>query len=168
MQQTRLLLPFHHGLHMDALEQAVRLAKGCDATLVLLALIQLRDGHRVKAPRLDLVQQARDFFAASKHKAAIYDVPVESMEVYTHDVQQAIETVADVMRCDGVVLFLAGENGVLLSERAISGLVASAARKLYIMRLPTHASKRIFGFLKIRSINGEKCSKIAQGAQNPA
>lgn len=166
MKPARLLLPFHHGVNMNALEQAIRLAKGCDATLVLLALIEVREGHRVKAPRLDLVQQARDFFAASKHKAAAYDVPVECVEVYTHDMQQAIETVADVTHCEGVVLFLAGEDGVLLEARAIYGLVASAALKLYIMRLPAPTPNRVFRFLKIRSINGEKYSRIAQGAQN--
>jgi hypothetical protein len=150
MKPTRLLLPFHHGMNMSALEQAVRLAKGCDATLVLLALIQVREGRRIKAPRLDLVQQARDFFAASRHKAAAHGVPVEVVEVYTHDIPQAIESIAREMQCDGVVLFLAGNEGVLLSATQIVRLIERAACKAYVMRMPVPVTKTFARLLLAR------------------
>ncbi len=150
MISKRLLLPFQHGMSMSAVEQAVRLAKGSDATLVLLATIQAQEGCEAKAPRLDLVQQARDFFGAATYKASVYGVELECVEVYTLHVKQAIEKVACEMKCDGIVLFLEGRDGVLLSASVIHELFEAATLKLYVMHLPAPMSKTAFRLLRER------------------
>ena len=120
---------------MGAIEQAVRLAKGHDAVLVPLSLIQVQ--HERKGVRLDFVQQSKDFLEATKHKATTYDVPIERFEVFTQDVKQTINLLACEMECDGIVLFLGGKQGILLPASVIKRLLETANCKLYIMRLPS-------------------------------
>ena len=97
MRTIRLLLPFTHGVDMCALDHAMRLAKGCNAILVPLALIYVPEDGRTKGARLEHIQQTKDFLEAVKHKAARYDVPIERLEVFTSDVAQSIRVVAGEM-----------------------------------------------------------------------
>lgn len=132
----RLLLPFQHGLNVDAIEQAIRLAKGHNATLVPLSLIPMSEKSYRKGARLDLVQQSKDFLETVKHKARAYGVPLESIEVYTHHPVASIHTLVTEMRCDGIALFLGYKSALFLPQDAIGRLVEEATCKLYIMRLP--------------------------------
>ena len=143
METTRLLLPFQHGVDRAAIEQAVRLAKGCSATLVALSLLSVRGGRKLKAPRLDFVQQSNDFLETTRHLAKAWDVPLEAFEVLTHDTGQAIQTVAREMQCDGIVLFLEGSEGVLLPSESIESLVNAASFKLFVMRSQRHERRRV-------------------------
>src|SRR6266571_6636731 len=95
MKTKRFLLPFQHGVDIGAIEQAVRLAKGHDAVLVPLSLIQVQ--KECKGVRLDIVQQSKDFLAATKHKANMYSVPVECFEIFTQDMKQTINMLAGEM-----------------------------------------------------------------------
>ena len=132
----RLLLPFQHGLNIEAIEQAIRLARGHNATLVPLSLIPMSEKSYRKGARLDLVQQSKDFLEAVKHKARAYAVPLESVEVYTHHPVQSIHALVAEMRCDGIALFLGYNSALLLPQEVIGRLVEETTCKLYIMRLP--------------------------------
>lgn len=140
---TRLLLPFQHGVDRPAIEQAMRLAKGFGATLVSLSILSVQGGRKPKAPRLDFIQQSNDFLETTKHLARAWDVPVESFEAITHDARQAIETIAGEMQCDGIVLFVGRNGGVLLASDTIDYLVKSARHKLYVMRLQTQERRPV-------------------------
>lgn len=148
METTRLLLPFQHGVERAAIEQGVRLAKGCGATLLALSLLPVQGGRKLKAPRLDFVQQSNDFLETTRHLAKVWDVPLEAFEVLTHDVRQAIETMAGEMRCDGIMLFLEGGKGVLLPAETIEYLVEAASFKLFVMRSQRHERKRVMQALR--------------------
>ena len=135
MKQSRFLLPFVHGVDMRAIEQAILLAKGHEAVLVPLVLIYVPEENRAKGARLEHIQQSRDFLEAIKFKAARYDVPIERLEVFTSDIVQSINLVATEMACEGILLFLGRNNGILLHYDQIKHLVEMPTCKLYIMHL---------------------------------
>lgn len=140
MKTLRFLLPFVHGIDMYAIEQAILLAKGHEATLVPLVLIYVPEERRAKGARLEQIQQSKDFLEAVKFKAARYAVPLERIEVFTSDVVQSINLVASEMECEGILLFLGRNNGILLQYNEIKHLVEMPVCKLYIMHL--HAEER--------------------------
>ena len=142
METTRLLLPFQHGVDGAAIEQAVRLAKGCGATLVALSILSVQ-GRGLKAPGLDFVQQSNDFLEATKHLAKVRGVALESIEVLSHDSRKAIETVASEMQCDGIVLFLERSGGVLLPADTIQFLMEEASCKLFVLHMQTRKRRTL-------------------------
>ena len=99
---TRLLLPFTHGVNMYAIEQAILLAKSLEATLIPLSVIHVPQEGRSRGARLEHIQQSKDFLEAVKYKAARYGVPVERFEVFTADIVQSINIVAN----EGYLFFL--------------------------------------------------------------
>jgi len=137
MKRIYLLLPFTHGVDMCAIEQALLLAKGRQATLVPLALIHVPEQRRAKGARLEHVQQSKDFLEAVKHKAARYAVPIERFEVFTADVVQSINTIAGDLECEGILLFVGRKDGILLQASEIKRLMETTACRLYILRLGT-------------------------------
>src|SRR5215831_8293416 len=90
MKTLRFLLPFVHGVDLYAIEQAILLAKGHEATLVPLALIYVPEEHHARGARLEQIQQSKDFLESVKFKAARYAVPLERMEVFTSNIVQSI------------------------------------------------------------------------------
>lgn len=135
MNRTRFLLPFTHGVDMFAIEQAVLLAKGHEATLIPLALLSVPEERQAKGTRLELVQQSKDFLEATKYKAARYAVPFERFEVFTSDVVQSINIVASEMKCEGILLFVGHRGGILLDFNEIKRLVELPICKLYVLHL---------------------------------
>ncbi|GAC1299329.1 MAG: hypothetical protein NVSMB27_39350 [Ktedonobacteraceae bacterium] len=152
MKATRLLLPFTHGVEMAVLEYAVLLAQSHNVTLVALALIHLPATRRHGEARLEHIQQAKDFLEAMRHKAAKHAVPLERYEVFTGDVVQSIYILAQQMKCDGLVLFARGEDGILLSTHEVEHLVKQGACPLYLIRLPSK-NKRVLQTLLERLSN---------------
>ncbi len=148
----RLLLPFQHGMDMIALEQAVRLAKGCCATLLPLSLIPMSEKSSKKGARLDLIQQSKDFLAVVKRKTQAYAVPFEPHEIFTCNAAQTISMLADEMECEGIVLFLGYQGGMLLSSDVIGKLVEEAPCKLYIMRLPVDERRTFLQEVRMRFV----------------
>src|SRR5258708_38238689 len=106
MKTPRWLLPFTDGVDMRAIEYAVRLAESAGATLVAVSLIS--------APRLEHIQQSKDFLEAVQHKAERFQVPLERYEVFTADVIQSLTTLVHDRRCEGIVLVTGGEHNRLL------------------------------------------------------
>ena len=162
LSMTRLLLPFQHGVDQAAIEQAVRLAKGCDATLFSLSVLQVQAGRKMTGPRLDVVQQSKDFLETAKHLAKVWCTPIELLEVVTHEAGQSISKIASEMQCDGIVLFMDRNSGVLLSSEAIQYLIEAASCKLYIMRMSSSANTSPMQFVRhaLARIFNKKLVKI--------
>jgi hypothetical protein len=150
MKGTRFLLPFTHGVDMRAIEQAVLLAKGHEATLIPLALLYVPERRRAKGARLEHVQQSKDFLEATKYKAARHSVPVERFEVFTSDVVQSINLVASEMECEGILLFVGRRGGVLLDINEIKRLVELPICKLYVLHMQTNNRASITQMLRQR------------------
>ena len=144
---TRLLLPFTHGVEMDAIEAAVLLAASHQATLVSLSLISVPRVKR-KGARLEHIQQSKDFLEAVRHKAVRRCVPLERFEVFTGDTLQSVLVLADQLECDGILLALRGRNGSLLSAETIGRLREIRSCPLYLMHFP---SRRPFAALRVTS-----------------
>ena len=131
---TRLLLPFMHGVEMDTIEAAVLLAASHQATLVSLSLIAVPQG---KGPRLEYIQQSKDFLGAVRHKAVQHQVPLEYFEVFTSNMVQSMLALVDQLGCNGILLVLRGRNGSLLSAEMIGELMAMRPCPLYLIYLPS-------------------------------
>ena len=136
IKTTRLLLPFAHGVEMETLEAAVRLAASHHATLVPLSLISVPQA-RGKGARLEHIQQSKDFLEAAQQKALRHCVSLERFEAFTGDVAQSIAALIPRLECDGMILALRGRNGSLLSAKMIEQLMAIAPCPLYLIYLPS-------------------------------
>lgn len=150
MKTLRLLLPFTYGVDACAIDSALRLAKGRDAILVPLALIAVPGDGQSKGARLEYVQQSKDFLEAVQCKAARYGVPLERVEVFTSDVVQSIGAIASEMECEGVLLFIGGKHGVLLTDNEIKRLMEHVTCRYYILRLPSDTSRSLQHGLRAR------------------
>ena len=153
MKTARLLLPFTHGVDVWAIDSALRLAKGYDATLVPLALIYIPEDRRPKGARLEHIQQSKDFLETVKHKAARYGVPLERLEVFTSDVVQSIRAIASEMECEGILLFVGDNNSILLSSIEMKRLMEHFTCKLYVLRLQGGGSKSLKRVIRERFSN---------------
>ncbi len=146
MKTTRLLLPFTHGVDMEALDLAVLLAKDRQATLIPLALVHVSDTRRPAGARLEHIQQAKDFLEAAQHKAAKHGVSIERFEVFTSDAVQSTDVLVQQLECDGIVLSARGSNSVLLTTDESKRLMEKIACMFYIVRLPV---KRRAGWIQL-------------------
>jgi hypothetical protein len=144
MKTTRLLLPFTHGVDMEALEYGVLLAKNHRATLVPLALLAIPEKRRSKGVRLEQVQQAKDFLEAVRYKAERHAVAIERFEVVTTDVVQSIAVLTYQADCTGMVLVMRGQAGVLLQADEIERLMEQVACTYYLIHLPARRKAGIF------------------------
>jgi hypothetical protein len=130
-----LLLPFTQDIDLDALEYAVQLARGCQATLIPLALIPLSEEQWAEGPRLEAIEQANDFLEAVKYIAERAKVVVEPHEMYTRDVVRSLSVFAQEMMCEGILLFLQQGTTVLLPPEVMRRLLKRAPCTLGIVRL---------------------------------
>ena len=138
---TRLLLPFTHGVDMEALDMAVYFARNHQATLVPLVLIHVTEPTCSRGVRLDLLQQAQDFLEAVSHKAMKNNVAVERFNVVTHNVTERILHFTSLNEYAGILLFMRDEKGVLLSLHEIKTLLKHGGPSYYLVHLPSKRSK---------------------------
>jgi nucleotide-binding universal stress UspA family protein len=145
MRSARLLFPFVHGMNIEALEQAVLLAKDCKATLVPASLIRLTQKQQASGPRLEHVEQSQDFLEAISYRAQKNGIPVEPVEVATSDVPQCIDTLIRTLDCDGVLLFMHGKDAILLDINDIRCVMQTAPGRFYLFHLESknHVSLNI-------------------------
>lgn len=147
MHVERLLLPFTHGVDIQALDFAVSFARNCHATLIPLVLIPIPRQRPTGGIRLEMFQQAQDFLEAVSFKATRYDVAIEWVEVVTQNVVEQIALVLFSQKCDGLLLFMRETKGVLLQEHEIKALVEQGGPPCYLIHLPlarsTHQTRRI-------------------------
>ena len=131
----RLLLPFTHGIDASAITYALALAQRVGASLVLLSLIRLSQISSKRGPRLQDIEQSRDFLEFVQHKAARAGVPVERLELYTPDPVRSIRAIAQEMECAGIILFVRRGTGVLLATSEVKQLLEDEKIPLYLVLL---------------------------------
>ena len=141
VQPTRLLLPFTHGVDMQAINLAIDFAAQLHACLVLLVLYPVE--NKDQAPRLDFMQQAQDYFEAVSHRAARRGggVRVERYEVVAHDVASATISLAYAKGCANILLCLREGRGVLLQTHEIKAVCEQPGPAVYVMQLPARSRK---------------------------
>ncbi len=123
---------------MSAIDYALIQAQSQQATLVVLSLIEQRQG---KAIRLEHIQQSKDFLEAAHYKAAKSRAAIERIEMYTQDTVKSIQTFAQEMECSGILLFARKGTGVLLSTDEIKRIMAQTHCSLYFMLLVSPPNK---------------------------
>lgn len=143
---ANLLLPFTHGIDVSAITYALALAQHFHSTLVVLSLIHLPETPGTRKPRLEAIQQSKDFLEFVQHKAARQGVPIVRIELYTHHPARSIRSLAQEMECAGILLFVHRGAGVLLSTSEVKQLLEDDSLPLYIAPLPSNES----GFPKLR------------------
>jgi hypothetical protein len=134
---TNLLLPFTHGISDSAITCALAFAQDYHFTLVVLSLIRLPDKPGKRNPRLEDIQQSKDFLEFVYHKAARQGAPIVRVELYTHHPVRSIRTLAQEMECAGILLFVRRGIGVLLATSEVKQLLEEESIPLYIARLPS-------------------------------
>lgn len=142
MKRRRVLLPFTHGVNMNAIEQAVRFAKREHAILLPLSLLPEQQ-EMSRRLRWEHIQQSKDFLEAARHKAERHGVPVESFEVHTEHPVQTITEFAHKHHVSGVLIFVREGKGVLLSSNQINHLMEKVTPRLFIVTLPPRAGNKV-------------------------
>lgn len=137
---TNLLLPFTHGIDVAAITYALALAQRFHSTLVVLSLIRLPETPVVRKPRLESIQQSKDFLEFVQHKATRQNIPIVRVELYTHHPVRSIRTLAQEMECAGILLFVHCGVGVLLSTGEVKQLLEDDSLPLYVAPLPSNES----------------------------
>ena len=141
MKTLRWLLPFLHGVDMDAIDSVVNLAAGTGATLVAVSLITGPVKPESRRARLEHIQQSKDFLEAVKWKAARYSVPLERYEVFTGNVLQSLTLLVHDQRCDSLVLVTAEKRDLLLPALEVKHLLEDPPVSLVLLRLPMHTGR---------------------------
>ena len=134
----RFLLPFTHGIHLSAINQALLFARAMDAILVPLSVICYKH-NKPSHVRLEHIQQSKDFLVLVQQRAKRLGVTIELAECYSYHAATAIEYYARITHCSGVLLFTAGEKGLLLPREIIGELTAERRNHYYVIDLPVRA-----------------------------
>jgi hypothetical protein len=134
---TNLLLPFTHGIDASAITYALVLAQRMHATLVAVSLIQLPEAPGKRHPRLEDIQQSKDFLVYVQHRAEKRGVPIERVELYTHHSVRSICSLARELECIGILVFVRRGTGVLLATSEVKQLLEDRSLPLYICPLPS-------------------------------
>ncbi len=132
---TQVLLPFTHGIDASAITYALALAQRLHFTLVVLSLIRLPETPGKRNPRLEDIQQSKDFLEFVHHKAARQGVPIVRVELYTCHPVRSIRALAREMECAGILLFVQRGAGVLLATGEVKQLLEQESVPLYIVPL---------------------------------
>jgi hypothetical protein len=135
MSKVRLLFPFTHGIDAHALTHALRFAKAAQVTLVVVALIRLPQREGAKGPRLERIQQAKDFLEFMRTKAAIFQVTIELHEVFTEDVTKDIMLSIHQLGCQGLLLVQREREARYALVKEVEQLIRQTLPfSLYILR----------------------------------
>jgi hypothetical protein len=164
MEGPRWLLPFTHGVDMRAIDHVVSLAESTGATLVAVSLILTPHKPGSRGPRLEHIQQSKDFLEAVKWKTRMHEVPVERHEVFTADVMQSIVLLVGEMRCAGIILVTSSEREALLQAHEVKRLLINPPAPLVIIRLSQYPAQVQRPHLGIRFLSW---LRRLWGQQNP-
>ncbi len=133
------LLPLSVSQRTPELHQAINyafaLAQRLQLTLVTLSLIRLPETPGKRNPRLEDIQQSKDFLEFVQHKAARQAVPIVRVELYTCHPVRSIRALAQEMECAGILLFVQRGAGVLLTTEEVKQLLEQKSVPLYIVPL---------------------------------
>ncbi len=132
---TQMLLPFTHGINPSAISYALVLAQRLQLTLVVLSLIRLSETPGKRNPRLEDIQQSKDFLEFVDHRAARQGVPIVRVELFTCHPMRSIHALAQEMECAGILLFVQRGEGVMLATEEVKLLLEQASVPLYVVPL---------------------------------
>src|ERR1051326_1463524 len=141
MKEQRWLLPFTHGVNMQAIDFAVSLAQNAGSRLLAVSLVSIPQESRSPGARLGPLHQPKDFLEAVRWKAARYEVPIERYELFTGDVLQSIRLLVDNQHCDSIILVTSEKKGVLLEANEVKRLLETPPVSLVLIRLPAKAER---------------------------
>jgi len=142
MDTRRWLLPFTHGVDMQAIDAVVSLTKGSGITLVAVSLVSAPDKPGSRGVRLEHIQQSKDFLEAVKWKAARLAASLERHEVFTVDVMQSLTTLTHELQCDAIVLVSHSRGEVLLHAHQIKRLLENPPASLLVLRLSAQTERQ--------------------------
>jgi len=111
------------------------LAQRLQLTLVVLSLIRLPETPGKRNPRLEDIQQSKDFLEFVHHRAARQGVPIVRVELYTCHPVRSIHALAQEMECAGILLFVQRGEGVMLATEEVKLLLEQASVPLYVVPL---------------------------------
>src|SRR5256714_2756020 len=178
MKEQRWLLPFTHGVNMQAIDYAVSLAQNARARLVAVSLVSVPQEPRSSGVRLEHIQQSKDFLEAVKWKAARYEVPAERYEAFTGNVLQSITLLVDNQDCDSIILVTSEKKGVLLEANEVKRLLKAPPSSLVLIRLPAQTKQlstgqigtRVLSWLqqRLRPKDGARVEQNRAGGGGPA
>jgi hypothetical protein len=144
MKERRWLLPFTFGVDVRAIDLVIRLAKECDATIVAASLIVVPEILQEQGPRLEYIQQSKDFLEVVRWKAARYDVSVEPHEVWTADIHERIKRLVLDLHCDSIVVVTDGKEGILLDNHEVANLLmGTIPASITLIRMPAPGQSAI-------------------------
>jgi hypothetical protein len=171
MEGSRWLLPFTHGVDMQAIDAAVRLAEGASATLVAVSLISVPAKSPARGARLEHIQQSKDFLESVYYWTSEQKIPLERHEIFTPMVEERLTTLCSELSCDAIILSGRNRRAALLHPHQVKQLMAEPpVRLLYIHleplpeKLPVRSlGTRVLAWL--RGFQGSECSmEIEPGA----
>ncbi|MBV9019772.1 MAG: hypothetical protein JOZ71_03565 [Ktedonobacteraceae bacterium] len=140
---SRWLFPFTWGIDTQALDAALRLAEADSATLVAASLIVEPQGKRSRGPRLEHIQQSKDFLEALKYTARRVPVPIECYEVWTPNVITSLEKLPSELNCECMLLVSRGGKMLLLQTEEFEHLLLAPPVELMLVQVPQHTEQRL-------------------------
>jgi hypothetical protein len=160
MKAARWLVPFTFGVNMRAVDLVLHMAEQCGATLIVASLIvvpEVRPEQKSQGPRLEYIQQSKDFLEAVRWKAAQYQVAIESYEVWTADIHEQMKRLTLDLRCDSIVVVPNSQQDILLDAREMKRLLTSnMSASLLLVHMPASEpgaiaclSRRLFSLIRI-------------------
>ena len=135
---SRWLFPFTWGIDTQALDAALRLAEADSATLVAASLIVEPQGKRSRGPRLEHIQQSKDFLAALKCRASQAQMPIECYEVWTPNVVASLEKLPSELNCECILLVSRAGKVLLLQTDELEHLLIAPPVELMLVHVPQH------------------------------
>ncbi len=117
---VRFLLPCTANVDRGAIDAAIEVASSCGAILVPLLL---RCTLKAEAVPSESRLPEHDFLDIVQQQAAIMEVPLEWIEMSTHDAGQSIHLFAEEMNCSGILLFVRDGRGVLLETKEVQYVI---------------------------------------------
>ena len=155
MNTRRWLLPFTHGVDMQALDSVVSLVESAGTMLVALSLVSVPEARRSRGARLEDIQQSQDFLEAVKWKASRRQILVEYHEVFTGDVFESIAMLVHDLSCDSMILVSNGKYDALLHGYELKHLLIEPPGSFILLRPPTppersHLGARVVSWLRQR------------------
>jgi hypothetical protein len=137
MKEMRWLLPFTFGVNMRAIDLVLCMAERSGATLVTVSLLVIPDLPQGQGPRLEYIQQSKDFLEAVRWKATRYRVLVEPHEVWTVAIHERIKRLVLDLHCDSIILVTSSREAVLLDAQEMKRLLMSSMpASLVLVRMP--------------------------------
>ncbi len=167
MNTRRWLLPFTHGVDMQAIDSVVSLAESAGTMLVALSLVSVPEARRSRGARLEDIQQSKDFLEAVKWKVSRRQILVEYHEVFTEDAFESIATLVHDLSCDNMILVSNGKYDALLHGYELKHMLVEPPGSFILLRLPTppersHLGARFLSWLRQRLRQQDESRQVGE------